>query len=332
MRLLKLTTAVLVLWSLYWLAAGYGLRSGITGWFDTQAQRGWQAEYANVSSGGYPTRHVTRLAAPALADPATGLAWSADWLSFESPAIWPGRQVLRVSPDAQRISFFDRTSTIFAADLEARLDLAPGLALELRELALEGAAWRIQQDGADVVAADTLHLQMIQTETPETYRMGFEAAGFRPGVQIRQVMGAAKDVPDQFEALVLDVDVQFDTIWDRGALEQRRPQPRHIDLKRVEAQWGPMRLKAAGALDVDEAGIPSGAVNLKAENWRDMIEMAEFSGALPASAVDSVVRVLGMLAGLGGNPEDLDIQINFRDGFVAFGPLPLGPAPRLIIR
>lgn len=331
-RLLKFTTVAAVLWSFYWAAAGYGIRSGVEGWFSAQSARGWQAEHSGISGGGYPLRHMLRIDNPVLADPASGLAWSAAWLSLESPGIWPGRQTLRFAPDPQRLSYFDQTSVISAKDLEARLDLAPGVALELRELAMQGGVWRIQSNGSDLIGADTLLLGMTQGEASETYRIDLQAEGLRPGRAVRQIMGAAPDVPDQFDTLVVDMDVQFDRAWDRQALEERRPQPRKISLRQAEAHWGPMRLRAAGDLDVDAQGVPTGALNLRAENWRQMLHMARVSQAMPPQAVDAAEQVLGMMAGLGGNPEDLDIQINFRNGFVALGPLPLGPAPRLVLR
>jgi len=331
-RLLKIITVAAVVWSLYWVVAGFGIRSGIEGWFSAQSDRGWQAEYSDISAGGYPLQHITRIDNPVLADPASGLAWSAAWLTLESPGIWPGRQTLRFAPDPQRLSYFDQTSVISAKDLEARLDLAPGVALELRELALEGGLWRIQNQGSDLIGADTLLLGMVQTEQAETYRIDLLADSFRPGRALRRLMGAAPDIPDQFGTLAVELDVRFDRVWDRQALEDRRPQPRQISVRQAEAHWGPMRLRAAGDLEVDAHGIPSGALNLRAENWRQMLHMAQLSGALPAGAANAAEQVLGMLAGLGGNQEDLDIQINFRDGFVALGPLPLGPAPRLVLR
>ena len=85
-----------------------------------------------------------------------------------------------------------------------------------------------------------------------------------------------------------------------------------------------------GELDVDAQGIPTGEIAIKAENWRDMIAMANAAGALPDQAVDPVTRALNFLAGLGGNPNALDLQLNFRDGFVAlWARLPLGSALRL---
>ena len=63
-----------------------------------------------------------------------------------------------------------------------------------------------------------------------------------------------------------------------------------------------------------------------------MLVMAEGAGALSANARDGIERVMGVFAGLSGNSHDLDTQLNFRDGYIALGPIPLGAAPRLILR
>ncbi|SHF10543.1 hypothetical protein SAMN05444279_11734 [Ruegeria intermedia] len=331
-RLIRVLIFLAVVWSAYWAIAGYGLRSAITGWFDHQQARGWLADFAQVHTSGYPLHHRTRLDSPALADPATGTAWSADWIEFQSPAIWPGRQVLRFADTPQRLSYFDQTATIQARDLQAELHLRPGVALELERMALSAGPWSVMRDGTESAAAGSLHLMMEQVETPETYAVKINSDAFSPGDDLRALMRSATSLPQAFETLKLDMNVTFDKTWDRSALEERRPQPRLIDLHLAEVQCGELRLLATGALEVDEQGIPVGDVAIKAENWRDMIAMANAAGALPDQAVDPVTRALKLLAGLGGNPNALDLQLNFRDGFVALGPLPLGPAPRLILR
>mgnify|MGYP000008487745 CR=1 FL=1 len=136
MRILKVLTGAALIWSLYWLAAGWGLRSGISGWFAAQEARGWQADFAGIATRGYPFRHATRIENPALADPATGAAWRADWISLDSPAVWPGRQTLRFPETAQRFSYFDQTAVLTASGLTADLSLKPGTALELASLSL----------------------------------------------------------------------------------------------------------------------------------------------------------------------------------------------------
>ncbi|NIZ61713.1 DUF2125 domain-containing protein [Sedimentitalea sp. CY04] len=332
MRVMKLLMAGVLLWSLYWFAAGWGLRSGISGWFSEQQRQGWQAEYSTLSSGGYPSTHTIRITQPTLADPGTGTAWRADWLEIESPAIWPGRQTLRFAPSPQRLSYFDKTMVIVAKDLQAQLLMAPGLALELEEMELTSTVWEIKDGDRTAMGADSLHLTMTQSDSPERYQLLGTATGFAPGAKLRELLAATDALPDSFDTLALDMEVTFDTAWDRAALELHRPQPRQISLRLADAHWGELRLKATGDLDINEAGLANGKISLKVENWRKMLVMAEDAGVLPASARDGIERVMGLFAGLGGNPHDLDTQLNFRNGHIALGPIPLGPAPRFILR
>lgn len=330
-RLLKLAVVICLVWSGYWAVSGYGLRTGIESWLELRRADGWLAEYSELSTKGYPTRHVTRLVNPALADPHTGAAWRADYLEFSSPAIWPGRQTLHFAPQNQRLSYLDQTSVINARNLRADLSLAPGLALEVQEMTLTGDQWEISDGSRAQSAGDDIALKLIQQDDPARYALEMGVNGFRPGQELRDLMGSAQDLPDRFETLALLADISFDHPWDRSALEVSRPQPRHIDLKKAQLRWGALDLLAAGQVSVDEAGIPTGSVTLKAENWREMLRMAEAAGAIPSQYMVTTERVLSMFSGIGGNPNALDLTLEFRNGFVTLGPIPIGPAPRLIL-
>ena len=332
MRIVKLLVILAVLWTLVWGGLALMLRSGITGWFDDRAAEGWQAEFTSASTAGYPLRHITELRDPVLADPSTGRAWSAESLTFDSPAIWPGRQSLRFSDAPQYISYFDATQVLTATDMVADLDLAAGLALELRGMGLTAGGWTLTADDTELVAGAGLTMTMAQDDSqPEAYAIVLDIPDFTPGQRLRRLMGG-DTLPDTFDALGLKMDVRFDRPRDRRALEDRRPQPRRLDLRSADFAWGPLQIRAAGGFDVDENGIPDGQISIRAENWRAMLRMAETAGALPSGAAQSAERALGFLAGLGGDREAIDVQLNVRNGVVALGPLPLGPAPRLILR
>ena len=333
LRLIRIAIVIAILWSGYWLAAGWGLRSSLSAWFDARTADGWQAEFTDIATGGFPFRHRTVLENPVLANPATGTAWRADWLSFDSPAVWPGHQTVRVADTPQRWSYFDQTSTVTMAAARAELRLHPGLALELQEMTLLSGPWRIDgPDGTTMQAQSLSGTVMQQPQARDTYRFAITAEAFSPGEGLRRVVQRAASLPRDFSVAQIDMTVAFDRPWDRSALEQRRPQPRDIDLRLVEMEWGALHLFATGKVQVDAGGLPEGEITVKAENWQDMLAVAQAAGAIPAEAVGPVTQVFRLLSGVGGNPNALDATITLEDGKMWLGPLPLGPAPLIRLR
>ena len=321
-----------LIWSLYWAGTGYWMQSSVAQWFDTQEARGWQADYADLSLGGFPMRHVTTITAPALADPATGTAWRTQAVTLDGRAIWPGHVTMAFADAPQLFSYFDQTVVLNAEDMIADLRLKPGLALELEETALTSGAWALTLEDELLARANTLEVSTTQQDEPTVYAIDARAQAFTPGASVREVARLSRTLPKAFDAFELQAVITWDKPWDRSALETARPQPRHVDLRLADAKWGALRVLAAGEFSVDENGVPDGVITIKAENWRDMLSIAETAGVLPTQAAGPLERTLNLLEGLSGNPNALDIQLNLRGGAIALGPIPLGPAPRFILR
>ena len=71
---------------------------------------------------------------------------------------------------------------------------------------------------------------------------------------------------------------------------------------------------------------------MRATNWREIFAALQNAGVVPEAFARALESVLESLAGLSGNPETIDAPLTLRNGFVSFGPIPIGPAPNLIIR
>lgn len=332
MRLLKWLSLGAAVWIIYWALAAWGLRSGLEAWFTEQQRQGWQAEYAALDTSGFPLRHATRIRQPLLADPGTGAAWSADWVEFDSPALWPGAQRLRFPATPQHFSFYDQSRRLVAREMQAQMQLAPGLALTLEHLELTAGPWQLLQEADLLWQAEDLNLVMRRYDQSDRYLLQAAAQGFAPGGVFRRMGQLDEALPARFDTLELQADVTFDTAWDRRAIELRRPQPRLIDLQLADAQWGEMRFKATGALQVDEQGRLSGELALQVKNWRSILDVAERSSLLPPSSRMAVERVLNLFARDSGQGDKLDTRLRIQDGQVWIGPLPVGTAPRLVLR
>ena len=320
-------------WGGWWMAASSSLERNLAEWFELRRLEGWQAEYHSIDRAGFPTELIATIVAPALADPATGLAVEASRLDIRTPAWWPGHVTVTLPDDPVLMANPQGRSTLTATSAEAELRLHPASNLQLDRMALTSGPWSIDDPNGSLLAAGDITLAAQQdAQTRSLYVLELNAEGLRPGDIPRAILRVPNDWPLTFDRFSLEAAIEFDRPWDQSAIEDLRPQPRRIALHLAEASWGNLRIRAAGTLDVDDEGVPTGALSLQAQNWRDMLTLAETGGVLSSSIRPQVESALAALAGLGGNPEALDLQINFRGGYMAVGFVPLGPAPRLVIR
>jgi hypothetical protein len=63
-----------------------------------------------------------------------------------------------------------------------------------------------------------------------------------------------------------------------------------------------------------------------------MVAMTVRAGLIPEQMQGTVEGLLGVVAGLSGDPGGHRRRPRFSNGRMFLGPLPVGPAPRLILR
>jgi hypothetical protein len=334
-RLVWVVVAAALLWAGYWVAISLAIGRGAEAWLAARQAEGWQAEAGDIAVQGFPLRFDTTLTGLALADPETGLAWEAPAFRVQAAAhrphhvtaIWPAEQT--VATPLQRI-------TVTTADLRAEATLVPGAALVLDRAQVVMDDMRLASTlGWDAaIERGRLTLQRTAGAPPESYShdLTFEATGYTLPALLRRGLDPAGLLPDRIEGLRADMSMTFDRPWDRFAIEDRRPQPRSIEVRSLSADWGRLALRVAGQVAIDTEGRPEGRITVRAENWREMVGLAVNAGVLPQGLARTVERGLEILAALGPNPDVLDAPLSFQGGFMSLGPIPLGPAPRLVLR
>lgn len=333
MRLLLLIVAGLALaWSGYWMAGARGVERGLTGWLDDRAAAGWVANYAGVETRGYPNRFDTTVTALELADPATGVAWSAPFfqilrLSYEPNhliAVWPETQTI-ASPH-QRVTVGTgraRASLVFVPGTDHALDR---LTAVFEDVALaSNAGWTATLDEARLATRQTAAVR-------NSVDVGFEAIALEPGGTTLARLADAGLLPGTFERLKIDARLDFDAPWDARAVEARRPAITAIELELLQAKWGKLDLWMAGEVTLDAEGRATGSITVKARNWREMLALGVAAGWIPESIAPTLESGLEILASLSGSPRTLDAPLDFDRGKVSFGPIPLGEAPRIRLR
>lgn len=331
-RLLGWLTAMLALAVAGWFGWAMLTERMVTQWLDAREAEGWVVTRQDVAVTGFPLAFDTRLSGLSLADPETGLAWSAPVFSFRHAA-WEPSHITAIWPDRQTIASPAETLTLTAQRLTSELDLRPSA-----RLALEASRTRMDQLQIDSSLGWQSRLaegriDMIRQDGQDTgYDILFEARDLVPAAELTRLFDPAGVLPKAIPSLRAEAGVVFDRPWDIGAIETRRPQPTRIELTEARAEWGSLMLRLSGAVDVDPEGRPTGEVAIRAQNWPEMLNMAERAGLMPASLRQSAESMLGFLAGMSGRREDLDVTLRLDQGFVFLGPLPIGEGPRLILR
>ncbi len=332
--LLAVILVAATVWAGYWLVGARAIDRGLRGWLDARVGEGWVVSVDDLHTAGFPNRFDTTLAQIELADPATGWAWQAPFFQVLALSYRP-HHVIAVWPDNQTLATPLQKIDIASAPMRGSLVFTGGTAFTLDRATITASdvALTSTRDWQASMADSQLAVRRTPAHAGHSYDIAFTASdvALPEGVAARLGQGAL--VGDTLQRLSIEAQVAFDAPWDRRAIEVRRPQPRRIDLTLARASWGGLDLRIAGTLDVDDAGIPTGNITIKATNWREMLDMAQAAGLIPENLRRIVEGGLTQIARMNGNPDTLDVPLRLADGRISLGGvLPLGPAPRLVLR
>jgi len=319
------------LWGGYWYVGANRLETELAGWFDARRTEGWQADYAKITTRGFPNRFDTTINGIALADPETGWAWTASFFQILSLSYNPGH-VIAIWPHAHTLATPNQSITIASDDMRGSVVFSSVKNLELDRSQFVVTEPRLSSTGGWTLEATELRFATRTNEDyPFAHHIGLEAVNLDPGGWFDTLV-SGYDLPQTLQEFRLDATASFSKPWDRSAIEVARPQPRHVDLTIARAAWGDLLIQAAGAVDIDSEGTPTGEMTLQVRNWRTMVDMLVTAEALPQELRSTVEGALEALAGLSGNPDYIDVTLSFRAGLMMVGLVPVGTAPKLVLR
>lgn len=314
-----------VVWCGYWYYGARALRQETEAALATLKAEG-RADYSALHLGGFPGRFDLTVSDPVAADPGGRWLWRGPQLSVHALAYNPGHVIVAL-PAEQSLTLGGETLALTTTEMRA--SAAFGLSSDLRIDHAEavGGPFRAEADAGWSVAAEALRLA-IRTEdaTEFRYRIGAEAPGLTvTGAPSRALASAGiGEGPGRFR---LDADLSLDRPLDRDAA-LAPPRLAGIDIRALEFDWGGLSLRGDGAVRIDGAGVPDGTVTLRLRNWAGVPALLVASGVIAPGDEASFAATLDQLAALSGSPDELALPLSFSGGWVALGPLPLGPAPR----
>ena len=238
--------------------------------------------------------------------------------------------MIAVLPDKHRFSTPLQTIDISHDDARASLFLQASTLLGLDRARLVTSGLKATSSRGDTLALEDGRLAAEAVEGKENaYRIGAEIEGLFPTEEALGLLDPTGVLPKRVDNLRADAELTFTAPWDRNAVENSRPQLTEVILTDLSARWGDVTFRAAGQVTVDEVGVPEGEITIRAEEWRRMLDMADSAGAVPQALRGTVETALGLLS---GGTEVLDAPLVFSGGRIWLGIIPLGTAPRLVIR
>ncbi len=330
-KLVWLLILLAALWGAWWAVATAQMQSAVSRLLDARRAAGWEVNLDSISKGGFPLTLQNTLSGVSLTDPAQGFQLEAAKTTLSAPVWWPGD----LSVKAPRLHLETAAGRlpveVTAKDVDGRLSLYPGLALELQQLTLHSGMLELEgPDGPLLEIAQARAEMRHLAAEPKTYSLQILPDAITPGPLLRRLF-SEDGPPTLAPTLSANAKVTFNHPLNRHtAMRRQAPQVQQIALSEARITWGNLALAASGTLTVDPQGQPEGALNLKVKNWARLVDIAQRAGVLPPSMRLQAETMLRALENRGGTPGGLDLDLAFADGQMSLAGIPLGPVPRLL--
>ena len=323
--LLMLVLLVAALWSAWWFYGARQTEAAFEGWLAGRAALGEVAE-AGIAVRGYPSRFDTTLSDLRIGF--GGWLWEADtfqtlmlaYAPHRAVAVWPGPQRL--------IDPFGNTTVLEGEEARAsvRVGIDPALPLTsvtlvARDVALDGTGWqgRLAEFRFAARAGEGIGAALG------------EDARYQVGILLDDLAlpegGAVPEaLPPVLDLLRIDAVAEFDAPLALAAEVPARME--ELRIGEITLDWGGIGLSAdEGRLRVDGGGFLSGSLPLRLRGYPLLVEALRDLGILPERQVVLALAGLSLIAGDDG---DITVPLSFEGGETRLGPIPLGPAPRLV--
>ena len=315
------------LYSGYWFVGAGAAERAVQDQIAALRAEGLTIETSDLSLRGYPSRFDLTLTDPRLADPESGLDWSAPFAQVFSLSYKPWHLIAALPPE-QRLRLPPLDLTIRSTDFKASLVMDPGLSLPLNRMTLAVDGLDVTEAAGPVMAAGKL-LFSTRTEAmaEHAHEIAFLATDLRPDPQAAALLARA-GWPEVIERINLNAIARFDgpiRPADPGAF----PALMELDVEQGDLVWGALRASATGLLRPDSAGLAEGQLMIEITGWQAIPALLREAGLIKSNELIVVSAMLAGMAQQDGTPETLSLPLAFAGGTMTLGVWPIGPAPRL---
>jgi hypothetical protein len=326
--ILAIVTVAALGWTGWWWFIASAKENAIENWLAGRRADGWVAEASAIEVKGFPYRVDTTLRELELANPDAGWAWSAPTFQFLTLAYEPNH-IIAIWPQTQTIATPFGATGIRSENLMGSIVVEPNLRLALDRSAIEIEGLTLDLPGDDVISMTHAQFNTRQSDDiPFAHEIAFSVDAL--GLPKDWLGGASRaGLAPVIDTGRIDAVATFDRPWDRPAIEGEPPALLSLEIRDVTLAWGELNLRGRGDLVADAEGYAAGSLEVRARNWKQMLTVAEQSGALSSGVASAIRGGLGLIASLGGDANSLDAPLEFEGGRMFLGPIPIGRAPRL---
>ncbi|MBC7477465.1 MAG: DUF2125 domain-containing protein [Pseudorhodobacter sp.] len=317
--ILWVVLALGIAWAGYWFVGSNAVENAAQNWFDHAADQGIDATQQGISVAGFPNRFDLTVTQPHLMNPATGVGWDAPFAQVFAMT-WKPWHVIAALPNTQTVTLPDQKVTVQSSKMQASVRLVPTSDLTFAEAVVEGHDLEAKSDLGWQVAAKSVVAAMAGQGNDQ--HLGLDVTDLALDPAMAPTLGGVVSM------LHLDAVVSLTAPLDRR-LAEVQPQVTAINVSDFHAVWGEMTVTASGKITPGTDGLATGRVDFHFKNWRGIPQLLVTMGVVQPGLAKSITGGLDALAKSGPDPETLDMALIFADGRMNFGPLPLGPAPRL---
>lgn len=324
-KLTYLVLALAAIYAGYWFIGASAVEKGMKSQIAKMNEAGWDISFSDLSTEGFPSRFDTSATDLSLTTPNAGLTWTAPFVQANALSYQPNN-VIAVFPDQQEITIDGQSIVVNSDGLRANVAVAAGTDLDLSNLTAEVGAMTLELTSGPLTSITDGLIAVRPSGAPLTYDAFLNLDNLALPPALRAVLDPSGSLPDTFSQTVIDAQVTFDAKLDRHALSAKKlPLIDKIVLNGATLSWGTIELRGSGELTIDLGGVPTGQITLNAQNWPDVLQIATKTGVIDPQ-IANTMRNAGRL--LSGGSTDISLPLNFSNGLMSIGPIPLGPAPR----
>lgn len=331
-KLLIIILGLSALWSGYWYVGSSAVEGGITTWLSQQRGGGLNAQYSTLKTRGFPNRFDTTIRDLTLTSPKGDIIWSLPFFQIFALSYQPNH-IIAALPKEQTLRLASESISITSEQMKASVVFETGTSLALDRTSVVIDDIKLNSTRGWATSIQSANFATRQTDIRENaHDIAMSVTDYRPPKGFMAQFDPNATLPDFIETVSLMVTLGFDGKWDRFALEGPQPQLMDLQLDDLQLSWGNIDLSAKGSLLVDLNGHLNGQIDVDAKGWRRLVQVAVDAGLLRPNISGTVENLLQQMAEISGDSDTLSAPLKFENGSMGFGPIPLGPAPRLIRR